>query len=317
MSEPMVSILIPCHNSDRWLGTTLESALAQTHPRCEVIVVDDGSTDSSAAVAERFSSRGVRLVRQRQQGAAAARNVALRLAQGEFVQFLDADDLLHPEKIAHQIARLGGQSEASVANCAWASFHAEPSEAVFLAEPVWRDAAPVDWLVLSWNGGGMMHPAAWLTPRIVADRAGPWNESLSLDDDGEYFCRVVLASTGVCFCGEAKTYYRRHQGGSLSHAKSATAWRSSHAVCQLVQSAALAHEDSPQVRHACALNHLRFAFHAWPYARDLARASVAEARRLDPSAQMPSAGARFNFIARLFGWRIARMLQHRFASHPA
>lgn len=313
MSDPLVSILIPCHNSALWLPATLASALAQTHPRCDVIVVDDGSTDASAEIALSFADRGVRLVRQPQGGAAAARNTALRHARGDFFQFLDADDLLHPEKISRQLARLRAEPSGRVASGAWAGFRQHPEEAFFAAEPVWRDDAPLDWLVLSWDGGGMMHPAAWLTPREVAQRAGPWNETLSLDDDGEYFCRVLLASSGVCFCAEAKSYYRRHDGGSLSHAKSPAAWRSSQAVCRLVQTAALACEDSPRVRHACALSHLRFAFHAWPYARDLARVSLTEARKLDPTTRMPSAGARYNLVARLVGWRIARTLQHHFS----
>lgn len=306
---PLVSILIPCHNAARWLGATLDSALGQTHPRCEIIVVDDGSSDDSAAIAESYGARAVRVIRQARGGAAAARNAAWRAAGGDYLQFLDADDLLHPEKIAHQVARLGREPAGRVASGPWAGFTRSPEEACFRPEPVWSDAAPIDWLVCSWNGGGMMHPAAWLTPRSVATAAGPWNESLSLDDDGEFFCRVLLAGSGVSFCPDARSYYRRHPGGSLSHAKSPAAWHSSHQVCRLVASATLAREDSPRVRHACAMNHLRFALHAWPYAQDLAELSLAEAKRLDATARMPSAGPRFNLVSRLFGWRLARRLQ--------
>ena len=70
------------------------------------------------------------------------------------------------------------------------------------------------------------------------------------------------------------------------------------------------------MRHACALNHLRFALSALPYASDLAQASLAEARMLAPSARMPRAGWRFNLVARLLGWRAARFLQHRFSRTP-
>ena len=309
MSDPLVSILIPCHNGAPWLAATLESALAQTHPRCEVIIVDDGSTDDSLAIASRFAGRGVDLQGQAARGAAAARNAALRRAQGDYLQYLDADDLLHPEKIARQVARLRSEPPDRVASGAWGSFTDDPRLATFRTEPAWTDALPIDWLVLAWSGGGMMHPAAWLTPRTMAERAGPWNETLSLDDDGEYFCRVLLAGTGVCFCATARCYYRRHRAGSLSQAKSVDAWRSSHDVCRLVAAQALAREDTTRVRRACALNHLRFAFHAWPYARALARASLAEARRLDSTARRPAAGPRLELLARLVGWRLARRLQ--------
>lgn len=308
---PLVSILIPCHNAAPWLDATLASALAQSYPHTEVIVVDDGSTDASAAIAGTYAARGVRLVQQVNRGAAAARNLALREARGRYLQFLDADDLLDRDKIAVQVTRLAAEPPGRVASGAWAGFSAAPDTARFTPEPVWRDAAPLDWLVLSWDGGGMMHPAAWLTPTEVARHAGPWNESLSLDDDGEYFCRVLLASSGVCFCSGARSYYRRHASGSLSHAKSRRAWESSQRACRLVQAAALAGEDSPRVRHACAMSHLRFAFNAWPYERDLARASLADARQLDPHARLPPAGTRFNLLARLLGWKTARLLQHR------
>src|SRR5689334_12629004 len=94
LPRPRVSILVPCYNAARWLPATLASALAQTESSIEVIVVDDGSTDESLAVARSYESRGVRVFSQRNAGASAARNRAMREARGEFLQFLDADDLL-------------------------------------------------------------------------------------------------------------------------------------------------------------------------------------------------------------------------------
>lgn len=311
----LVSILIPCHNAAPWLPATLASALGQTWPSLEVIVVDDGSTDDSAAIVAAQSDPRLQLVRQTNRGAAAARNAALARARGDYLQFLDGDDLLHPEKIARQMAQLERAPARTVASAAWARFTTDPATAVFSPEPVWCDASGLDWLVLSWTGGGMMHPAAWLTPAEVARAAGPWNERLSLDDDGEYFARVLLASSGVQHCRDARVYYRSHAGGSLSHAKTPSAWWSSHEVCRLVQAPALAREDSPRVRRACALNHLRYAVHAWPYpaARPWARASLAEAQRLDPSARRPPGPPRFEVLARVLGWKLARIIQHRLA----
>jgi hypothetical protein len=257
----------------------------------------------------------VRLIRQPNRGAAAARNAALAHARGDYLQFLDADDLLAPDKISRQLARLGSAPAGTVASAAWARFERTPAMAEFSPEPAWCDSAPLDWLVLSWSGGGMMHPAAWLTPAAVARSAGPWNETLSLDDDGEYFTRVLLASPGIVHCSDARVYYRTHAAGSLSQSKTPAAWRSSHEVCRLVQQAALAREDSPRVRHACALNHLRYAFHAWPHAaaRSFARTSLAEAARLDPAARRPAGPPRFELIASLVGWKTARLIQHRFS----
>jgi glycosyltransferase involved in cell wall biosynthesis len=102
---PLVSVVIPTYNYGRYLAQALDSALAQTYPHVEVIVVDDGSTDDSAAVATKYGSP-VRWYRQQNQGVSAARNRGIQEAKGELVAFLDADDAWHPDKLARQVALL-------------------------------------------------------------------------------------------------------------------------------------------------------------------------------------------------------------------
>ena len=104
--KPLVSILIPAYNAEEWIADTIQSAIAQTWPRKEIIVVDDGSRDRTAEVARRFASKEVAVVSTENQGAAAARNHALQLSQGDYIQWLDADDLLAPDKIERQLAAL-------------------------------------------------------------------------------------------------------------------------------------------------------------------------------------------------------------------
>jgi glycosyltransferase involved in cell wall biosynthesis len=225
---PLVSILIPCYNAAPWLAVTLESALAQTWQATEIVLVDDGSTDSSLALARSFESRGVRVIAQANAGASAARNHALRQARGEFFQFLDADDLLSPEKIAAQMKALTGLPAGRVASCRWGRFQVDPATARFVDDAVYRDFSAVEFLVLTGETGAMMHPTAWLVPRAVAEKAGPWDESLSLNDDGEYFSRVALASSGLAYCsdGAARSYYRSGLPGSLSQQRGDRARRS-------------------------------------------------------------------------------------------
>lgn len=100
--DPLVSILIPCYNSEAYLSETIDSALAQTYPHIEVIVVDDGSTDNSTEILASYGDR-IRWKSIPNGGACTARNEALKMSKGEFIQFLDADDLLMPEKIARQL----------------------------------------------------------------------------------------------------------------------------------------------------------------------------------------------------------------------
>lgn len=98
-----VSVVIPCYNAASFLRETLESVLVQTRPPFEVLVIDDGSTDGSAAIAEAFCA-SVRVIRQENQGESAARNRGVNLAQGEWIAFLDADDIWMPEKLDRQLA---------------------------------------------------------------------------------------------------------------------------------------------------------------------------------------------------------------------
>src|SRR5262245_46858211 len=97
--QPLVSIVIPTYNREDLVAQAIESAVAQTHPRCEVIVVDDGSTDATADVLRRFEGRII-AVRQENKGLSGARNTGIRKASGSFVGFLDSDDLWEPPLVA-------------------------------------------------------------------------------------------------------------------------------------------------------------------------------------------------------------------------
>src|SRR4051812_10472186 len=101
--KPLVSIVIPAYNAERWIAYTLQSAIGQTWPHKEIIVVDDGSTDRTGEIARRFASNEISVVSIPNQGAAAARNHGLHLSQGDYIQWLDADDVLAPDKIERQL----------------------------------------------------------------------------------------------------------------------------------------------------------------------------------------------------------------------
>jgi glycosyltransferase involved in cell wall biosynthesis len=217
-----VSILIPCYNDAAYVGDAIESALGQTWPECEVVVVDDGSSDDSRAVAQTYESYGVRVIAQENQGASAARNRAFEAASGEYIQYLDADDLLHPRKIEAQVAALQNAPADTVAVCSTVYFRdgtapeggrrARGDESI----PWLTSEDPVQWLINLWlpdNGWGMVQTGAWLVPRGVAEEAGPWDERIARDQDGEYFTRVVFSSSAVQYVGDGCVYYRQHPQG--------------------------------------------------------------------------------------------------------
>ena len=307
MSVPTVSVLIPCYNAERFIGETLESVFRQTWPGIEVIVVDDDSRDESVTEVRRFP--GVRLIRQDHAGAAAARNRAYAESSGAFIQILDADDLIAPDKIERQVERLQDHPRC-VASAEWGRFYRASAETRFEPESVWRDLDPIDWLVLSRAEGlGMLFPALWLIPRVIADAVGPWDETLSVGDDGEYFTRILLAAERVLFCDGARCYYRSGLAGSLSGGKSAQALASQFRVLELCESYLRTREDSERVRSGFALSWQHFAHASYPYDADLAEGALARARELHPATIRPGGGPAFHAVSRLVGWRFARRLQ--------
>ena len=314
-SLQLVSVIIPAYNADRWLSDTIRSATSQTCDDIEIIVVDDGSTDETAEVASGFGDEEVRLIRQAKAGAGAARNRGLSEARGAFIQFLDADDVLAPDKIAKQMDALAGLPFDSVASCSWGRFTGEPESAVFPDEPVWKVEDPAEWLVQSLNGGGMMQPGAWLTPRSIIDAAGPWNESLTLHDDGEYFTRVLLKASRNVFVPEAKIFYRDVEG-SLSRIRSRDAVQSAFTVCRLRGQHLLAVRDDKAARRAVATQYAQFAYEHGETAPDLAIEALKAIEDLGVSPNAGIGGHLFAFLSKVLGFRAALHLRHDLRATP-
>jgi glycosyltransferase involved in cell wall biosynthesis len=305
---PLVSILIPAYNASRWLAETINSAVAQTWPRKEIIVVDDGSTDGTLAVARAFASKEVSVVTQTNQGAAAARNKAFSLAKGDYIQWLDADDLLSPDKIAHQMrTREDGCTERTLLSCGWGYFMYRPRLTEFTPTSLWCDLSPTEWLVRKMGQNLHMQTATWLVNRTLTDAAGPWNTRLLGDDDGEYFCRVLRASDGVRFVPEARVFYRRSGVGRLSYiGASDRKMEAQFASMRLHIGYLLAFEDSPRTRAAC-VNYLQ----AWlpnfhPARPDIVEEAEELAASLGGELRSPQLSWKYEWIRRLFGWKVAR-----------
>jgi glycosyltransferase involved in cell wall biosynthesis len=303
----LVSILIPAYNAEQWIGMTLASALEQTWPYTEIIVVDDGSCDGTYEAARRYASKRLKVVTQENRGAGAARNRALSLAQGDYIQWLDADDLLAPDKIARQLNHPGRMHGPRVLqSCAWGRFRYAPHQAVFEPNALWQDRGPRDWIAAKFEDNVWMLPAAWLIGRDLTDLAGPWDERLTLDDDGEYFCRVVAYSTLVQFIPDAVCYYRYGNFGSLSSQRSDRALDSLFLSIQLCIEHARSVADDIRMREAC----LRFLQHQLSYFYPDRTAHVetlrALARDLGGTLVPPSTGGAFRLIKSVFGWRTAK-----------
>jgi glycosyltransferase involved in cell wall biosynthesis len=308
MMKPLVSILIPAYNAEMWIADTIRSALRQIWPNKEVIVVDDGSRDQTLSRARQFASKNVSVVTQENQGASAARNRAFELCQGDFIQWLDADDLLSPDKIAKQMAAAAeSEDKRRLFSCAWGYFMFRPSRARFSPTQLWCDLSPIEWLLRKWEHNLHMQTATWLVSRELTEAAGPWDTRLTLNDDGEYFCRVLLASNGVRFITDAKVFYRIGDFSRLSYAGRSTKKLEARLVDMKLQIRYLrALEDSERVRAACR-NHLQTWFiYFYPEQVALVNELKQLAATLGGQLEIPRLSWKYAWMQKVFGWTVAK-----------
>ena len=197
---PCVSILIPCYNAERWVGQAIESALAQTWPNKEVIVVDDGSTDGSRPVIETFGDK-IRYEFGPNRGGNPCRNRLLELASGEWVQFLDADDYLLPEKIFDQMDY--SSSGDVVYGPVLIKNQNSKSETHEVAGPSSESDLFEQWI--RWHvcqTGGVL----WKREALL--RIGGWNEDYRCCQDNEVCLRAIQHRLKFSFCPKSGAVYR-------------------------------------------------------------------------------------------------------------
>ena len=202
MSDPAVSVIIPVHNTERYLGEAIESVLGQTQPPAELIVVDDGSTDGSAAVARRYEA--VRYVYQENAGQPAALNNGVCAASGDFLAFLDADDVWVPDKLAVQLGALAAEPTVDMVFGQAQQFvdaDAPPEVAArFRAE---REILPAQL------------PSAMLIRRAAFERVGEFRSDWKLGNVVDWYARATEAGL-VSRMLDRVVYRRRIHGGNIS-----------------------------------------------------------------------------------------------------
>jgi glycosyltransferase involved in cell wall biosynthesis len=206
-NTPLVSIVIPCYNSERYIGEAIESALGQTYPNIEVIVIDDGSTDDSASIIQRFLPR-IKFDRQPNRGACAARNAGLRLAEGPFVKFNDADDVLVRTVIAAQVSRTA---------------HLAGSNAILFGDILIGDENATGATIFTYEGkrnynagdtasiGETIQTAAPLHKRSMLTAVGGFNVNIKVWQEYELHMRMMLQGFRFVYYPDQCVIYRHHQ----------------------------------------------------------------------------------------------------------
>ena len=307
----LVSVIVPAYNAERWLADALDSALAQTHPHVDVVVVDDGSSDETLAVARRYRGDRVRVIAQENQGACVARNRGLAEARGEFVKFLDADDVLAPDVVQAQLRHVGSPagSERVVpfGDVVRVDEHLHPEPAASdgrrrylgaLASPdlVERIAAL---LTENIQTSLPLHRRAWLT------EVGGFRAHLKRGQEYDLHLRLGLAGVRFLHVPHVSSYTRQHDAPHRIGNTSTLLSNPAASLSVLVERRGMLedHFGTPLPQPVAAA----LAHSAWARTRQLARAGkvtaarqfTVEAKRLDP--HMHQTGQAFRTLSRVCG----------------
>jgi glycosyltransferase involved in cell wall biosynthesis len=194
INSPLISVIIPAYNVEQYVKYAIESVLAQTYQNLELIVVNDGSLDGTAQVIQesiRSSQKSVKFISINNRGACYAKNLALEQARGEFVAFLDADDLWDPKKLEKQFICLMSNSESIGVGCSYIKFLDKTNKETNAINFSWDKETIFQWMILEEEGPGLNSTIMLRTD--VLRRIGGFDESLgSMADDLELAWRLHL-----------------------------------------------------------------------------------------------------------------------------
>jgi len=274
-------------------------------------VVNDGSTDRTAEVVRRFASKGVAILSTENRGLSAAQNHAFQFCRGDYIQWLDADDLLAPDKIERQLAALrDGESRRILLSSPWAPFYYRTRHARFVRNSAWQDLTPVEWLLRKLSENLHMQNATWLVSRELTEAAGPWDVRLHYDQDGEYFARVLLASESTRFVPGTGIFYRVTGSNRISYIGNSDKKKDSLLLAMKLHIQYLRSlEESERVRKA-SLAYLQAWYHIfYPERPDIVAELQTLAAQLHGDLQVPRLRWKYAWMKPMFGWKAAKWAQ--------
>jgi glycosyltransferase involved in cell wall biosynthesis len=194
---PLISCIVPVYNGERFIAPTIESILRQTVPRLEIVVVDDGSTDGTRERLHEYSTH-VHLIGKDNGGHASARNRGIEASKGEFIAFLDADDLWHREKLARQLRRFEVRPEIGVSFTHIINFSGEPPQ--LDADPEFSPQGALPGYT----------SVTMLARRDLFDRIGLFDESLRHGNDRDWLLRAAEQDVAIDLLPSSLVFRRLH-----------------------------------------------------------------------------------------------------------
>ena len=299
MTASLVTTIVPVFNRPELLREAAGSVLAQTHRPIEIVIVDDGSTDATAAVADALAAQHdcITALHTSNRGPGLAREEGRRIARGEFIQHLDSDDLLLPRKFELQVAALRNDGEAGAAY-GWTRYrHADGA----VEETPWKRSGER----IATMFPSMLESRWWDTPTplyraSVIEAAGAWSD-LRVEEDWEYDCRIAAQGTTLAFCPEWVCEVRARTAEHLPGRAALHDRARAHLLIAQHARTAKLDETLPEMQHfARELFHLARQCGAAGL-RQEARQLVAAARAISPALDLRA----YALAANVVGWRAA------------
>ncbi len=210
----LISIIIPNYNRGDIVAETVQNMLDQDYSNKEVIVVDDGSTDNSIEVLKVFGNQ-ITVLRQKNQGPGAARNLGLSVANGKYIQFMDSDDIASKNKLSCQVSILE-KEKSDGAYSPWGKFEIRGKEITLIGPILQSDKLTTTRMKTALLNGWSIVLQMFLFKRSVLDRVGPLRTDINYLEDMDYFIRILMHGASFSFSDEALTIYRNNSENKLS-----------------------------------------------------------------------------------------------------
>jgi glycosyltransferase involved in cell wall biosynthesis len=302
--EPLVSIIIPCYNAERWGAEAVQSCLDQTYKTIEIIVVDDGSTDGSLKVLSGFRDKII-LETGPNRGGNHARNRGIELSRGDYIQFLDADDYLLPEKIKRQVHFLE-ETRADVVYGDWRHQFHSPDGTDYLGDVHVSNAQEdvLESLLRNWWVANL----AILFKRDLVIQSGGWDEALKAGQDKDFFISVAFAGANIQYQPGCHSIYRRYGAVTVSTSNTLR-WLNNHRLILEKIENSLRKSDrlSERYRQALAQSYFTYARNYYDVDRSQYHELMKRVLHLWPQFR-PQESRIYNSVQQLGGFAIAERL---------
>lgn len=307
--QDLVSVIIPAYNAEKYIRHTVESVLNQTWKNLEIIIINDGSTDNTGNILTSYKDDiRIKIIEQENQGCSTAKNTGLHHSIGNYIQYLDADDLLSEDKIAEQVKELKNKP-LGIAVCKTVVFeHPVLKNTGFEIDTAYLYSTKntFDFLINLYgrNGRmGMIQPNAYLMPRDLIEKTGKWDTSLSPspDEDGEYFCRAILAASEIIYT-EGINYYRKIKStSSLSKGKSFLFAKGAFKSVQLKAEHLLEINNSETVKEILSKQFASIAYLYGPNYPEIVLMVKTELNKLGINKMPDTGGTKFKMLSAVIG----------------